>query len=85
MARSTAILLVSAIFSAVLAGVCHGFVSNTNNKVLMKKSSPNAFVSSNSARWNSASSSLQMNTGNGVVITGAAGGVGFAYAGEFMD
>jgi len=26
-----------------------------------------------------------MNTGNGVVITGAAGGVGFAYAGEFMD
>jgi chlorophyll(ide) b reductase len=33
----------------------------------------------------SSSNSQLMMSGGGVVITGAAGGVGFAYAGEFMD
>jgi chlorophyll(ide) b reductase len=33
----------------------------------------------------SCSKSQLMMSGGGVVITGAAGGVGFAYAGEFMD
>ena len=53
-----------------------------------------AFVSSgssfarNSIRRPSSKSFLSMVTegnGGGVVVTGAAGGVGFAYAGEFMD
>jgi len=55
----------------------------------------NAFISSTyvasinkSIRYGSSSRSLSMVTegsGGGVVITGGAGGVGFAYAGEFMD
>jgi len=32
-----------------------------------------------------ASSTITEGNGGGVVVTGAAGGVGFAYAGEFMD
>jgi chlorophyll(ide) b reductase len=37
------------------------------------------------ATSSSSSSALHMTTGGGVVITGGAAGVGFAYAGEFMD
>lgn len=45
-----------------------------------------SFQTSKSAALQSSSSALSMAGGNGgVVITGSAGGVGFAYAGEFMD
>lgn len=47
-----------------------------------------ATSSKSSSSFSSSSSSLSMVTegnGGGVVITGGAGGVGFAYAGEFMD
>jgi len=44
------------------------------------------WIGGHSLRSSRSSSSLMMSSGNpGVVITGAAGGVGFAYAGEFMD
>ena len=44
------------------------------------------FVANQRLSGASSSSSLYMSAkGGGVVITGAAGGVGFAYAGEFMD
>ena len=43
-----------------------------------------AFPTFSSASSPSSSSQLLMSAG-GVVITGSAGGVGFAYAGEFMD
>lgn len=55
--------------------VSHAFISSTYRAPINK-----------SARYGS--SSLSMVTegnGGGVVITGGAGGVGFAYAGEFMD
>ena len=58
-------------------------------------SNTNAFVSNSHATFynkvsSSSTSSLSMATptegnGGGVVITGSAGGVGFAYAGEFME
>lgn len=47
-----------------------------------KKSSRKSFISTLSM---AASNTITEGNGGGVVITGAAGGVGFAYAGEFMD
>ena len=69
------------------------FVSNFSASIafappsnsLQLKSSP-SFLTKTVAR--SSSSNLSMvseGNGGGVVVTGAAGGVGFAYAGEFMD
>jgi len=48
----------------------------------------NAFISTNSlsfSRLPPLSMAVSEGNGGGVVITGAAGGVGFAYASEFMD
>lgn len=78
-------------FSTVVTALA--FVSNFSASIafappsnsLQLKSSP-SFLTKTVAR--SSSSNLSMVTegnGGGVVVTGAAGGVGFAYAGEFMD
>lgn len=46
---------------------------------------PPTLLSSSSSRLSSLSTSALAMSNGGVVITGSAGGVGFAYAGEFMD
>lgn len=66
------------VLSLVLS-LSHAFTSSTNRLTSLRSFSRAARPSnSNNAL------SMAMNDG-GVVITGAAGGVGFAYAGEFMD
>eukprot|EP00548_Thalassiothrix_antarctica_P004379 CAMPEP_0194130336 /NCGR_PEP_ID=MMETSP0152-20130528/1402_1 /TAXON_ID=1049557 /ORGANISM="Thalassiothrix antarctica, Strain L6-D1" /LENGTH=336 /DNA_ID=CAMNT_0038824821 /DNA_START=37 /DNA_END=1047 /DNA_ORIENTATION=- len=64
----------SIVFLLTAVSQVHGFVD------LGSRFTPNR-----SSGISSSSSSLSMSAEGGVVITGGANGVGFAYAGEFMD
>jgi len=79
-------IAILAVFAAVFIPTTDSFT--TQSRILLKNSHYESFLySKTTSRKNS--NPLYMSTtegnGGGVVVTGAAGGVGFAYAGEFMD
>ena len=76
--KSFSLLLCLSLQSVVL----DAFAPTANNRQMSRAK---AFPTFSSASSSSTSSSQLMMSAGGVVITGAAGGVGFAYAGEFMD
>ena len=61
------------------------FAPSANNRQLSRTRTFPTFSSETSSPHSSSSSSQLLMSAGGVVITGSAGGVGFAYAGEFMD
>jgi chlorophyll(ide) b reductase len=68
------------VFFSLQSVLLHAFAPTANQRQMCRSVS---FATSASSSPSSPSQ-LMMSAG-GVVITGAAGGVGFAYAGEFMD
>lgn len=84
-------------FYAIFAVTCHAFIPSENkwpsSKSMVFLSTPGA-ITSTFTSFSTRPSQLLMSSSEadaapeivgGVVITGAAGGVGFAYAGEFMN
>mmetsp|Transcript_5624 Transcript_5624/g.8180 ORF Transcript_5624/g.8180 Transcript_5624/m.8180 type:complete len:351 (-) Transcript_5624:78-1130(-) len=61
----------------------HAFTTTPKTFLSTTNTNPNALTSSSSSL--SMAATVTEGNGGGVVVTGAAGGVGFAYAGEFMD
>ena len=68
------------IFFSVQAVLLRAFAPTANQRQMSRYVS----IPATASAVPSSPSQLMMSAG-GVVITGAAGGVGFAYAGEFMD
>jgi len=75
-----------AAFATLLTNVAESFAPRSNIS-LARAQKPVSLSSNEVSRKSSGSLSMAITEGNGggVVITGSAGGVGFAYAGEFMD
>ena len=68
------------VFLSLQSVLLHAFAPTVNQRQMSRSV---AFPTTASAA--PASSSQLMMSAGGIVITGSAGGVGFAYAGEFMD